>query len=100
MKSAIFTVLLFSIFLLSCEKTEDDSFDFQKTGKIEAVQATYWMYGTHIIEIDGRLYALSSKKIDLNKYNNQIVTILGKMMDGYPLEKGPPHVEVFEISKQ
>ena len=99
MKSLIFTLILFSTLFLNCKKTVDNTFDIQGTGKIEQLQSSYYMYGTHTIEIKGKLYALSSKNLDLEIYNNQTVTIWGNIMVDYPVTNGPTHVEVIKISK-
>ena len=99
MKSIIFSLIICFGLFTSCEKSDIDLFDVTGPGKIEQIQASYWMYGSHVITIDNKLYALKSSSLKLQDYNNQTVTIWGNKISGYPVTGGPEYIEVTKISK-
>ncbi len=70
-------------------------------GKIEVLEVSTWMYGSHILldENGSSSYALTSDIIDLNKYNNSVVTVYGDLIDGYPVDSGPEYLNVTYIKK-
>ena len=65
MKSIIFALITCLGLFTSCEKSDSDLFDVTGTGKIEQIKASYWMYGSHLITIDSKLYALKSSSLNL-----------------------------------
>lgn len=81
---------------LDKEKPEEERINV--AGMLEELQFTTWMYGTHaILEENQPIYALKSKKINLNNYTEEKVEIKGlKIHSG--LDGGPPLVRVTEIS--
>jgi tyrosine-protein phosphatase YwqE len=63
---------------------------------------TWYMYGTHAItdEASGTRYALQSKRVNLNYYVGQRVTIYGTLVPGYEngqVEGGPPLLNVTRV---
>ena len=92
--------LLISLSLLvslSCSLSESQ-YDIETEGVIEELGASYWMYGTHVLKQDDQiLYALRSSDIELELYEESTVIILGNLIEGYPLEGGPPYVDVKKI---
>jgi|SRR6266478_7397042 len=69
-------------------------------GIISRPDATTYMYGTHALVEAGSeriSYALSSKKINLDKYVGRYVHVSGSQVPGYPVDGGPPYLEVFKV---
>ncbi|MFT6336607.1 MAG: hypothetical protein ACJATI_003366 [Halioglobus sp.] len=67
----------------------------EATGTIQEQGMTTYQYGTHVI--DG--YALRSSIVDLANYIGQSVTVIGHLIEGYPIDGGPDYFEVEEIKK-
>lgn len=65
----------------------------EATGKIQKQGITTYQYGTHVIAG----YTLRSSAIDLDNYIDQTVTVVGHLIEGYPIEGGPDYLEVEEI---
>ena len=65
----------------------------EATGKIQQQGITTYQYGTHCLAG----YALRSSVINLNNYIGQTVTVVGHLVEGYPIEGGPDFLEVEEI---
>jgi len=65
----------------------------QATGTIQQQGMTTYQYGTHVIA----RYAIRSTTIDLDKYIGQTVTVVGHLIQGYPIEGGPDFLEVEEL---
>src|SRR5437763_1788208 len=69
-------------------------------GTITRPDVTTYMYGTHaLVEAGSKRtsYALSSKTIDLDRYVGQYVHIAGSHVPGYPVDGGPPYLDVFKV---
>ena len=83
---------------------EDDS-RMSKTitaqGTIQPLEVSIWMYGTHYLEDedDNVLYALSSNTVSLHDYNGKKVEVQGSLKEGYPIDGGPPYMEVDAIKE-
>ncbi len=60
---------------------------------------TSYMYGTHVIvdRSGGRRFALRSEEVDLDAYVGQSVELTGSRVDGYPVDGGPPYLQVHTI---
>jgi hypothetical protein len=71
----------------------------EASGVLEDPQATSYQYGEYAItdEQSGSIYALQSDSVDLSKYVGQQVSVTGKTVEGYPVDNGPPLVNVTEI---
>jgi hypothetical protein len=69
-------------------------------GTITRPEVTTYMYGTHaLVEAGSKRtsYALSSKTIDLDRYVGRYVHVSGSQVPGYPVDGGPPYLEVFKV---
>ncbi|MEW6470446.1 MAG: hypothetical protein AB1458_16150 [Bacteroidota bacterium] len=62
---------------------------------------TVYQYGTHILtdENGHTSFALSSKEVDLGAYIGKKVKIKGKLYRDYPIDGGPPFMEVLYIKE-
>jgi hypothetical protein len=71
----------------------------QSTGIIQKQTATTYQYGTHVLVNDNgqTLFALESKKVNLDSYINQTVDIKGNKIQGYPITGGPEYIEVTKV---
>ena len=72
------------------------------TGMLEKLGLTTYMYGTHAItdEASGTRFALKSTAdgcVDLDSYVGQRVAVSGWVVPGYPVDGGPPLLEVTEV---
>jgi hypothetical protein len=65
----------------------------EATGTIQQLGISTFQYGTHVIAG----YALHSSAINLNDYIGQTVTVIGNLIDGFPVDGGPDYLEVEEI---
>ncbi len=65
----------------------------EANGAILQQGMTTYQYGTHVIAG----YALRSSAIDLDKYIGQTLTVVGHLINGYPVDGGPDYLEVEEI---
>lgn len=81
----------------SSMKSPKDTLTFYLRGKIEKMGMTTYQYGTHTITTNDHTYALRSKTIDLNKFENKEVKLVGTKVPGYPLENGPVLIEVSSV---
>ncbi len=77
-------------------------------GIISKAEVTSYQYGSHELtgnSLDGNpdnvgkttLYALTSAKINIDKWIGKNVIITGNYINGYPLENGPKLIEVIDI---
>ncbi len=80
---------LICISIISCNKKNN----IKITGTIYKQGITTYQYGTHVI----KNYALRSNSIDLDLYIDSVITVVGKKIDGYPVERGPEYIEVKKI---
>jgi hypothetical protein len=79
-------------------------------GVLEKAEVNSYMYGTHVLNgypLSGDTatfgkttpFAISSKAIDLDGWVGKKVIVMGKLVDGYPVENGPPFIEVHQIEE-
>jgi hypothetical protein len=69
------------------------------SGIIQKPESTTYQYGTHVLQDqDGKiLYALKSTSVQLDNYIGKKVDLQGKFVEDYPVDGGPPFVEVVKI---
>lgn len=69
------------------------------SGTIQKQGTTTYQYGTHVLQDqDGKtLYALRSTIVQLDNYIGKKVELQGKFVEDYPVDGGPPFVEVVKI---
>jgi hypothetical protein len=70
-------------------------------GTIQKQVMTTYQYGTHVLQNkDGKtLYALKSEMLRLDDYIGKTVEVRGQLLNEYPIEGGPPYVEVVKINE-
>ena len=70
-------------------------------GNIQPLEGSIWQYGTHtLLDEDGDiLYALSSDAVTLDDYNGKKVEVQGSLKEGYPVDGGPPYMEVSVVKE-
>lgn len=72
-------------------------------GMIQPRGITTYMYGTHIyVDLSGHtLYALQSSVVNLSAYvGKHIVEVSGSLVPGYPIDGGPPFLEVNKVQEK
>ena len=90
----LFIILACCSVLLSCNKGAGLSNNqIEVSGVIRTQGITTYQYGTHTISG----YAIRSYTIDLDTYLNQNVTVVGRKIEGYPIEGGPDYLEIEKI---
>ena len=94
--------LLLTVSLFSCSKDDTaevakETYPFEFKGFLKKLEATTFMYGTHIITNEGKSYALKSSNINLDTYVNKTVTVKGNKINLYPVDGGPEYVDVKEV---
>jgi hypothetical protein len=57
---------------------------------------TTYQYGTHTLGS----YALRSSTVKLDDYVDQEVEVIGRKVEGYPVEDGPDLIEVEQIKRK
>jgi hypothetical protein len=69
-------------------------------GKLKKQGITVYMYGDYVlVDRNGKtVCALRQGKTNLNAYWGHKVTIKGRPIKGYPVDFGPPYIEVNTIS--
>ena len=98
MKKILFLLLIGSAIAgCSMKKKVGDKSLLILNGKLEKIGMTTFQYGTHILTVDSKTYALKSSKINLDTYAGKEVTVKGTKVDGYPIENGPDLIEVEEV---
>lgn len=104
--SIVFSAALCACFIVSCaggpeeKKDGEGEYDVSVRGKVERLEMTVWMYGTHglVDPVTGEiLYALTSDSVVLECYEESVITVKGNLVEGYPVDTGPPYLEVFEV---
>lgn len=90
-------MLSFAFASCSTRNVSDNQNLIQLSGKIEKLEVSGFGYGSHLINSDRKMYALTSKDIDLNKFVGKAVIAKGKKIDGYPLEGGPDYIEIIQV---
>ena len=95
-----FSLLLLAIipyfaFGATSESTERETF----TGVVRKQGATTYMYGDYVLvdEHGKTLCALRTKRDELDKYIGHKVTVIGSPIAGYPVDFGPPYIDVNSI---
>jgi hypothetical protein len=102
MKNGLLPVLLL-VLLTSCSggpEKRNDRYEVTAGGRLVELGMTVWMYGTHgLVDSDTGeyLYALTSDPVDLELFEGSEVTVRGNLVEGYPVDTGPPYLEVFEV---
>lgn len=81
------------LFIISCKDHQTESRKIELSGTIKQQGITTYQYGTHTI--NG--FALKSSSVDLDKYLNKKVTVIGQKIEGYPIDGGPDYIEVEKI---
>lgn len=96
--------LLAGLFLLltteTCNnqnKTEKNADQMKVTGTIQQQGITSYQYGTHTLSNDDTFFALKSEAVNLDDYVDQEVTIVGKKIEGYPVDGGPEYLLVLKV---
>lgn len=89
----LFVIISIGLCAISCNKDEEKPINVEVVGTIQQQGITTYQYGTHVITG----YALRSSNIDLDNYIGQTVTVIGHLVEGYPIEGGPDYIEVEEI---
>lgn len=86
------------LMILGCTSNKINNGDIKREGILTKIQMSTWMYGTHVLsdEIGEPLTALSSPKINLDKYEGERVEVKGILEDGYS-ELGPEYLKVQSI---
>jgi hypothetical protein len=71
------------------------------TGIIQKQGMTTYQYGTHVLcNKNGKtFYALKSETIRLDDYIGKTVEVQGQLLNEYPVEGGPPYVDVTHIKE-
>ena len=93
-------VLLALSGLLASGCAGDAASRLSATGRLEEAGITTFQYGTHLLVSDdgtALLWALRSGGPDLDEWIGRMVTITGTEVPGYPVENGPPYMEVTGI---
>lgn len=91
----LFTIATATL-LTSCQSSKET---FTFTGKLQKIEMSTFQYGTHTIENGTSYYALKSEILDLDAFKDKDVTVVGKKVEGYPLEGGPELIEVAKVKE-
>lgn len=101
---AVVLLLAFTLLtpLASSGESKSGPRQISASGVVKKQGITTYMYGTHVLrdEAAGKLYALRSSKVDLDKYVGQKVTVTGCLVPGYPVEGGPDYLEVSAVKAE
>ena len=89
----LFIGAIICLAVISCNNAPNNSNNVEITGTIQKQGITIYQYGTHTISG----YALRSSSITLDDYVNQMVTIVGQKIEGYPVDGGPEYIDVKNI---
>lgn len=96
--SKLLSILL--VLYISIAACNNDDEIVKATGMLEKQGITTYQYGTHVLKTNDRVYALQSSDITLDSFTNDIVTIWGEKIEGYPIEGGPVYLEVHTIKEE
>ena len=110
MKKNITFILVILLIIISCKKnSEEPAVDcnsdnlneplFLIKGKIKLQGFSYHQYGTHYIIEDSTYFALKSDLYDLDNFIDIDTVIIGKKIQGYPINLGidPDFIEVIDF---
>jgi hypothetical protein len=90
--------------MLGCSNSpsnlSNQTYPFEFEGVIQKPGVTAYMYGSHTISNNGKMYALQSTSLNLDLYLNKTVTVKGSKVPGYPLEGGPDLIDVKAVEKK
>jgi hypothetical protein len=86
-------------FFLACKtvKTAGSINPVEVSGVVQKSGMTAYQYGTHVLNANGKTYALKSASLNLDTYVDKNVKLKGTKVEGYPVETGPELLEVMEI---
>ena len=94
-------IILMNLMFLGCKSIVQSSDVVTSTGTLQKLEFTTWAYGSYSLNNgSGKpVYALESGNttLDLSKYQNMKVKIVGTKVQGYPVDGGPPFVKVTNI---
>jgi hypothetical protein len=97
----LFFALIIATSLSSCTKENtvevEENYPFEFKGLLKKQMVTTFMYGTHTITDEGKTYALRSSNVVLDLYVDNIVTVKGSKVPGYPVDGGPEYIDVKEV---
>ena len=94
LKTTLLGILICLSFSL-CNREENNWINVEVNGTIQKQGITSYQYGTHVLPG----YALRSGSLDLDNYMGQVVTVVGYLVEGYPVDGGPDYIEVEEIKE-
>lgn len=96
-----FVPVLLMVFLLPCACLGGNARPAEITavGTVQKQGITTYMYGTHVLKDESgkTLYALTSDRVDLDRYVGRKVTVRGDLVGGYPVDGGPPYLRVAAV---
>ena len=90
---------MLALITIACNKDETNPIgpaeitEVEASGRLQAQGITTYQYGTHVIPG----YALRSSTVNLDDFIGQNVTVVGHLVDGYPVEDGPDYLEVERV---
>lgn len=90
----LFIGLALCLSAMSCNKDKLGKQTIEFKGTILKQGITTYQYGTHTAST----YALRSEELNLDDFLNQEVKIVGKKIEGYPVDGGPEYIEVTKIN--
>lgn len=105
LRIGILVVLLFAFVQPGCSleappgENPDRADEVRVRGRLESSGVTSYMYGTHVIVDRARRqrYALRGEGLDLDAYVGQRVELTGSRVEGYPVDGGPPYLQVHTV---
>jgi hypothetical protein len=70
-------------------------------GVLQRQGTTTYQYGDYILidESGKTIYALRSEAVQLLNYIGKRITVEGLLVEGYPIEGGPPYLDVVTINE-
>ena len=72
---------------------------FTVEGTLHRPDATTYQYGSYtLVDESGNIYALQNHGFDLGQYIGKKVNITGTLIPGYPVDGGPPYLDVECVS--
>ena len=84
---------------LGGERAGSAAGEVQVEGILQGITVSQWEYGSHTIEQDGTLYALTSDTVRLDDYEGENVRVSGTRVEGYPPKEGDPeYLSVTEVT--
>jgi len=96
----LLSILTMIILNFSCTEKDEPTLE-SAAGILKEMEASTFIYGTHVLESDSGTinYALKSTTINLDLYINEKVKVKGNLVDGYPMGGGPKYMDVKYIQK-